>query len=107
MNDVTSAKILFVEDEEAVLSSMKKFFDKQGFFTLGARSSEEALTLATRHKPDIAILDVMLHEGPEGQKDDGEWKIFRKCCDFLAFFLCVIDKCDDDEFYQLSNVIVV
>ncbi len=70
MNDVTSAKILFVEDEEAVLSSMKKFFDKQGFFTLGARSSEEALTLATRHKPDIAILDVMLHEGPEGQKDD-------------------------------------
>ena len=68
MNDVTSAKILFVEDEEAVLSSMKKFFDKQGFFTLGARSSEEALTLATRHKPDIAILDVMLHEGPEGQK---------------------------------------
>ena len=70
MNDVTSHKILFVEDEEAVLSSMKKFFEKQGFFTLGARSSAEALDMATRHQPDIAILDVMLHEGPEGQKDD-------------------------------------
>ena len=68
MNDVTSAKVLFVEDEEAVLSSMMKFFEKQGFFTLGARSSEDAIALATRHQPDIAILDVMLHEGPEGQK---------------------------------------
>ena len=70
MNDVTSYKILFVEDEEAVLSSMTKFFEKQGFFTLKARSSLEALDIATRHQPDIAILDVMLHEGPEGQKED-------------------------------------
>ena len=31
MNDVTSAKILFVEDEEAVLSSMKKFLISKVF----------------------------------------------------------------------------
>lgn len=58
------AKILFLEDEQAVLKSLMRFFERQGFKTMGAQTPEEAIQLAQNHKPDIAILDVMLHEGP-------------------------------------------
>lgn len=60
------ARILFVEDEEEVLETVKKFFSRQGFDVYGARTSADALELAERFPPDVAVLDVMLQEGPEG-----------------------------------------
>ena len=65
------AKILFLEDEQAVLKSLMRFFDRQGFKTLGAQTQEEAIELAQNQNPDIAILDVMLHEGPVSQDSGG------------------------------------
>ncbi len=60
------ARILFVEDEEEVLETVKKFFSRQGFDVYGARTAADALELAERFPPDVAVLDVMLQEGPEG-----------------------------------------
>lgn len=59
-------RILFVEDEEEVLRTVRLFFKREGFEVFGARTSQEALDLAERFKPDVAVLDVMLQEGPEG-----------------------------------------
>lgn len=59
-------RILFVEDEADILQSLLKFFKKQGYDVHGARTGAEALDLAQRYPPDIAVMDVMLHEGPAG-----------------------------------------
>ena len=74
--DDNKARVLFVEDEEPVLTSLLKFFDKQGYEVYGARSSQEALEVIKRRMPDIAVLDVMLHEGPSG---DGTVDGFEIC----------------------------
>ena len=69
-----SGCILFVEDEAPVLKTMLKFFTKQGFETYGAQTPEDALNLARTKVPDIAVLDVMLHEsgGGTGEVDGFE-----------------------------------
>jgi len=59
-------RILFVEDEADILQSLLKFFKKQGYDVHGAQTGAEALDLAQRYPPDIAVMDVMLHEGPAG-----------------------------------------
>jgi len=61
-------RILFVEDEKVVLDTLLKFFGKvAGYEVYGARTGVDAIDLATRYQPDLAVLDVMLHEGPAGQ----------------------------------------
>ena len=59
-------RILFVEDEADILQSLLKFFKKLGYDVYGARTGAEALDLAQRYPPDLAVMDVMLHEGPAG-----------------------------------------
>ncbi|MDG1479782.1 MAG: response regulator transcription factor [Myxococcota bacterium] len=59
-------RILFVEDEADILQSLLKFFKKQDYDVHGAQTGAEALDLAQRYPPDIAVMDVMLHEGPAG-----------------------------------------
>jgi DNA-binding response OmpR family regulator len=63
------ARILFVEDEAPVLDTLKRFFDREGFDVYGARGQGEALDIAQRFPPDVAVLDVMLNEGPEPEYD--------------------------------------
>ena len=65
-------RVLFVEDEQEVLDPLTRFFSQQGFDTYGARSKSEALEISERYPPDIAVLDVMLNEGPEPQHDGYE-----------------------------------
>jgi DNA-binding response OmpR family regulator len=65
------ARILFVEDELEVLKSLQAYFRREGFDVYGARSGPEALEIAERFPPDVAVLDVMLQEGPNGGDMDG------------------------------------
>jgi DNA-binding response OmpR family regulator len=58
-------RILFVEDEVAVIDPITRYFRAQGFDVYTARSQSEALELYQRHPPDAVVLDVMLNEGPE------------------------------------------
>ena len=62
-------RILVVEDEQALQDTVLRFFNKKGFDAQGARSRSEALEVFNRFPPDVIILDVMLNEGPEPDKD--------------------------------------
>ncbi len=62
-------RILFVEDEEAVLDTIERYFSREGFDVYTARGRQAALDVARRHPPDIVLLDVMLNEGPEPEHD--------------------------------------
>ena len=66
------ARILFVEDEPAVLDPLMRFFGREGFTVFGARSRGEAVEVISRLTPDVAVLDVMLNEGPEPEHDGFE-----------------------------------
>lgn len=75
------ARLLFVEDEKQVLDTLLKFFRKQGHEVHGARTGADALDLAAQHPPDVAILDVMLHEGPAGPDAMDGYEICRSLRD--------------------------
>jgi DNA-binding response OmpR family regulator len=66
------ARILFVEDEQAVLDTLLKFFEREGYTVFGARALSEAVERARRFPPDVVVLDVMLNEGPEPEHDGFE-----------------------------------
>ncbi len=66
------ARILFVEDETAVQDTLKRFFEREGHTVLQARSKSEAVATMTRMPPHVAVLDVMLNEGPEPEHDGFE-----------------------------------
>jgi DNA-binding response OmpR family regulator len=62
-------RILFVEDEEKVLNTLKRFFEREGYDVYGARGMTAALEASHRFPPDLVLLDVMLNEGPEPDHD--------------------------------------
>ena len=70
-------RILFVEDETEVLKTLMKFFERQGFTVHGARTGVEAIDIADRNPLDIAVLDVMLQEGPAGVEGMDGFEICR------------------------------
>ena len=53
-------KVLVVDDEESILQLVTFNLDKAGFKTVAARDGEEALEVARRERPDLAILDIMM-----------------------------------------------
>ena len=65
------ARILFVEDEEAVLKRLLKYFEREGFEVRGAQTGTEALEAAASFHPDVAVLDVMLPRRPRRNGSDG------------------------------------
>jgi len=70
-------RILFVEDEPEVLATLIKFFERQGYTVHGARTGAEAIDIADRNPLDIAVLDVMLQEGPAGVEGMDGFEICR------------------------------
>jgi two-component system OmpR family response regulator len=54
------AKILIVEDDRNLLSTLKYNLQKEGYATVTAVDGAEALDVARREKPDLILLDVML-----------------------------------------------
>jgi len=62
-------RILFVEDEQALLDTVQRFFSREGFDVYTARSLSETMETYNRYAPDVVILDVMLNEGPEPERD--------------------------------------
>lgn len=53
-------KILLVDDEESILSTLKTFLDLSGFAVMTARNGGEALDRVTQHRPDLIVLDVLM-----------------------------------------------
>jgi DNA-binding response OmpR family regulator len=55
-----STRILVVEDDERIRSSMRLAFEGEGYDVDEAASGEEALDLFDANAPDVALIDLML-----------------------------------------------
>jgi len=56
----TGARILLVDDEEAILKLLRFPLEKEGYHVVTARDGEEALETFARESFDLVILDLML-----------------------------------------------
>jgi two-component system phosphate regulon response regulator PhoB len=59
-----SARVLVVEDEEALSQLLKYNLEKEGYRVSVAHDGEEAMVVAHEVKPDLIVLDWMLPKAP-------------------------------------------
>ena len=59
-----SARVLVVEDEEALSQLLKYNLEKEGYRVSLAHDGEEAMVVADEVKPDLIVLDWMLPKAP-------------------------------------------
>jgi CheY-like chemotaxis protein len=64
-SDMT-ARILSVDDNEAVRYVRRRVLERAGFAVIEAKSGEEALRSAAEHRPDLVLLDVRLGDANGG-----------------------------------------
>jgi two-component system nitrogen regulation response regulator NtrX len=55
-----AARILIVDDEQSIRSSLSKLLEYQGYETLQAEDGFEALTLLEDRSPDLVLLDIKM-----------------------------------------------
>lgn len=55
-----TVRILVVDDEQHMRSSLSAWFREEGYQVLVAASAKEALAIATRDAPDILLLDIRM-----------------------------------------------
>ena len=60
MSSSGAARVVVVDDDQAVLSGLRRAFALEGYEVLTAEEGESALTLVEREAPDLVVLDVML-----------------------------------------------
>jgi len=60
MKDYSKKKILIVEDEAPLLSSLKEKLSDEGFNVFTAKDGEEGLEMAKKEKPDLVLIDILL-----------------------------------------------
>lgn len=53
-------KILLIEDDQGLASTLTDFFEDNGLEVYGATKGEEGLSLYAAHKPDLLLLDIIL-----------------------------------------------
>jgi two-component system, OmpR family, phosphate regulon response regulator PhoB len=59
-----SARVLVIEDEEALSQLLKYNLEKEGYRVSVAHDGEEAMVVADEVKPDLIVLDWMLPKAP-------------------------------------------
>ena len=57
---MTKKKILIVDDEEDIRTFLEYNLKKEGFETYNASDGNEAIEMASKIKPDLILLDIML-----------------------------------------------
>jgi DNA-binding response OmpR family regulator len=60
MNKTIITKILIVEDEVSLLSSLKDKFESEGFKVITAMDGEEGLAVTRKENPDLILIDILL-----------------------------------------------
>jgi YesN/AraC family two-component response regulator len=53
-------RMLVVDDEPHIRTSLKNYFEDEGFIVLTAESAEEALEILNNTPPDIVVVDIRL-----------------------------------------------
>ncbi|MCK9291425.1 MAG: response regulator [Bacteroidales bacterium] len=59
-------KILVVDDDLDVITVLEQILEAEGYEVISAFNKQEGIALALEHKPDLAILDVMMTTHYEG-----------------------------------------
>ena len=59
-------KILLVDDDEAFLTATSLILENAGFVVVTAQDGRSGLEAARQHKPDVAIVDVIMKRPDEG-----------------------------------------
>ena len=57
---MTTMKVLIVDDEQRIVSGVRKYFEQAGFDVLAAYDGPTGLSLARTESPDLVVLDLML-----------------------------------------------
>jgi two-component system, OmpR family, alkaline phosphatase synthesis response regulator PhoP len=57
---VAKKKILLVDDEAAIVQSLRYNLEKNGYAVATAGDGRTAVTLAQTERPDLVVLDIML-----------------------------------------------
>jgi DNA-binding response OmpR family regulator len=57
---VATVRVLVVDDEAIVRDVLTRYLEKEGFLVDAAADGEAALELASRSRPDVVLLDLML-----------------------------------------------
>lgn len=87
--------VLIVEDEMLLAIELEHLVEEVGCNSLGcAMSSDEAVDLAEKLHPDLALVDVHLSDGPTGV--DVARKISRDCGGVALFMTANVKRLPDD-----------
>jgi DNA-binding response OmpR family regulator len=57
---LSNKKVLVAEDEPAMLNALTDKFEREGCVVIKAENGEVALDLATKEKPDVILLDILM-----------------------------------------------
>lgn len=57
---MTTRKIVIIEDEPDILDALSFSLKREGFFVFGCSNGTEGLSLVSKVKPDLVVLDLML-----------------------------------------------
>ena len=64
-------KILYIEDEQSLVTLLRARLESNGFKVVSALESEEGLKKASKEKPDLILLDVVMPRM-------GGWEVCRR-----------------------------
>ncbi|HYF26390.1 MAG TPA: response regulator [Baekduia sp.] len=96
-------RVLIVEDEVLVAAELAWLVEELGHEVVGqAISSDEALSLAERHAPDLALVDIHLTDGPTGVE------VARRVsedCGAMVLFMTANQKRVPDDFAGAAGLI--
>ncbi len=53
-------KIVWVDDDEDIITAFQPHFEKRGWQILSASSAEQGKTLIQQEKPDLIIMDIIM-----------------------------------------------
>jgi len=84
-------KLLIVDDEKDICRFLGVLFRKRGFTVYTALSGKEAIKIARKAKPDIALLDIYLKKGMNG------FQALRKIRELLPQCRCAMITWDKAE----------
>jgi len=100
---VSRMRVLIVEDEVLVAAELAWLVEELGHEVVGqAISSDEALELAQKHKPDLALVDIHLTDGPTGVE------VARRVsqdCGSMVLFMTANQKRVPDDFAGAAGLI--
>ena len=60
MSPAARPKVLIIDDEEAIRSSLKMIFEYEGYEVVLAANGEAGLKIAERETPDLIFLDIKM-----------------------------------------------